>query len=185
MSMQPPRFHRAVPEGDSRERDVCSQCGFIHYENPRLIVGTLATWQGKILLCRRAIEPRAGYWTLPAGFLEQGETARAGAERETLEESGAKVRATRLLALYDLPHIAQVHLFYLATMESGLLRPGDESLSAELVAPAAIPWQELAFPTIEWALRDWLTLAPGQRDFAVFEAEPGRRWSGSWRGSRA
>jgi ADP-ribose pyrophosphatase YjhB (NUDIX family) len=181
---QSPRFHRAVPTGDHRERDICSNCGFIHYENPRLIVGTLATWNGRVLLCQRAIEPRSGYWTLPAGFLEQGETARQGAERETLEESGARVRTTRLLALYDLPHIAQVHLFYLATMESEALNPGPESLAASLVEPAEIPWQDLAFPTIEWALRDFGRLSDPNAVFDVFEAPPGRAWGGSWRTSR-
>ena len=183
--MRPPDFHRTVPAGDHRERDVCTNCGFIHYENPRLIVGTLATWQGRVLLCRRAIEPRSGFWTLPAGFLEQGETTRAGAERETLEESGARVRTTRLLALYDLPHIAQVHLFYLATMDSDALAPGAESLSADLVAREAIPWESLAFPTIEWALRDWLELRDPNAAFEVFEAAPERKWGGSWRSSRA
>jgi len=177
--MQSQSFHRAVPEGDNRERDICTHCGFIHYENPRMIVGTLATWEGRILICRRAIEPRSGYWTLPAGFLEQGETARAGAERETLEEAGARVRTSTLLALYDLPHIAQIHLFYLAELLDPDLAPGLESSEARLVEPAEIPWRELAFPTIDWALTDWLSLE-GRTEFRVFEAEAGRPWQGRW-----
>jgi ADP-ribose pyrophosphatase YjhB (NUDIX family) len=153
-----PRFSRRVPEGDNRERMVCDECGFIHYENPRIVVAAVAMWTGRILLCRRAIEPRRGFWTLPGGFLEIGETTEEGAIRETREETGAAISIRDLLAVYSLPHIGQVHLVYRAIMESDEIEPGEESLEARLVDPSEIPWDELAFPTNTWALRDFLDL---------------------------
>jgi ADP-ribose pyrophosphatase YjhB (NUDIX family) len=163
-----PNFDMRIPDGDNRLRQVCGDCGFIHYENPRIIVGTLSTFGDKILLCRRAIEPRAGYWTLPAGFLEMGESTRAGAERETLEEAGVRVRAEAMLSIYDLPHIGQVHIFYLAQLADEKLDPGEESLEAAHFAVADLPWEELAFPTIHWALEHFLELGTVREGFAPF-----------------
>lgn len=118
-----PIRHR-VPEGDNRERDVCDHCGAIHYQNPRMVVGTVPVWQGRILLCRRAIEPRYDTWTLPAGFMELGESTAQGAGRETLEESGARIRLGQLYTIIDVPQIEQVHLFYLAEVLGPELDPG-------------------------------------------------------------
>ncbi len=150
---KPPSFESKVPEGDNRHRDVCRDCGFIHYVNPRVIVGTLALWNGEILLARRAIEPRHGYWTLPAGFMEQGESCEEGALRETVEETGATPTIRSLLAVYSLAHISQVHMFYLADLDSATLEPGPESLEAGFFAWRDIPWDDLSFPTVRWALR--------------------------------
>jgi ADP-ribose pyrophosphatase YjhB (NUDIX family) len=166
------RFETRVPEGDNRPRQVCTDCGFIHYENPRLIVGTLCRFEDRILLCRRAIDPRSGYWTLPAGFMEMGESTRQGAARETLEEAGVVVEPQQLLAIYDLPHIGQVHLFYLATLDSEKLEPGEESLEAELFHYEDLPWDDLAFPTIRWALRDFRRLGDLSRTFAPYQTPP-------------
>lgn len=153
--------HRRIPDGDDRERLVCTDCGFIHYQNPRLIVGTVCHWQGRVLLCRRAIEPRRGYWTLPAGFLELGETTEAGALRETLEESGAHAILEGLLALYNIPRIGQVHLIYRARLTGPDLDPGPESLDARLYDWADIPWDHLAFPNVKWSLDAWRDLGDG------------------------
>lgn len=142
-----------IPADDNRPRSVCDSCGTIHYENPRIIVGTLPVWQGRVLLCRRAIEPRSGFWTLPAGFMELGETSPEGAERETLEESGAQVQIGRLFAIIDIPRVQQVHLFYLADMRSPALDPGPESLEARLFDEAEVPWGDLAFRSVEEVLQ--------------------------------
>src|SRR5678816_2859720 len=105
-------FDRRVPEGDTRERLVCRDCGFIHYQNPTIVVGSVATWDGRVLLCRRAIEPRVGYWTIPAGFLEQQETPEEGAMREAREEAGAEIEIDGLLGVYSVARISQIHLLY-------------------------------------------------------------------------
>src|SRR5690606_36503051 len=119
-----PDFRVGVPEGDTREHRICAHCGFVHYDNPRVVVSALATWEGRVLLCRRAIEPRAGYWTVPGGFLEIDETAVEGAVRETLEETGARIAVDDLLSVYSLPHIGQVHLVYRARLLGPELAPG-------------------------------------------------------------
>jgi ADP-ribose pyrophosphatase YjhB (NUDIX family) len=142
-----------VPEGDNRERFVCDACGTIHYENPRNVVGTIPVWQEQILLCRRAIEPRYGFWTLPAGFMELGETTAQGAIRETLEEAGARIELQELFSLVNVPHVHQVHLFYRARLLDLDLAPGEESLDVRLFREAEIPWDELAFPTTAQTLR--------------------------------
>ncbi|MCS6763886.1 MAG: NUDIX hydrolase [Candidatus Protistobacter heckmanni] len=144
---------RRIPPDDNRERDVCDNCGAIHYENPRNVVGTVPVLEDKVLLCKRAIEPRYGYWTLPAGFMELGETTTQGAARETLEESGAHVEVGELFTVLNVPHVHQVHLFYLAKMLAPDFAPSEESLEVKLVAEAGIPWQELAFPTIHHTLK--------------------------------
>jgi ADP-ribose pyrophosphatase YjhB (NUDIX family) len=141
-----------VPEGEDRERSVCSACGTIHYQNPKMVVGCLVEHSGRILLCRRAIEPRHGYWTIPAGFLELGESAMAGAARETHEEAGARVQILAPYAHFDVPHIGQAYLMYRARLLHDDFQPGPESLEAKLVAPADIPWGELAFPVVRFAL---------------------------------
>ncbi len=142
------RTDRRVPPGDGRERTVCTACGAIHYENPKLVVGCIAQWNGRILLCRRAIEPRYGYWTLPAGFMENGETAAQGAARETMEEAGARVLELRPFALIDVPYVHQVHLFFLAELATDRFASGEESLETRLYAEAEIPWPDLSFRTV-------------------------------------
>ncbi len=148
-----------VPAGDNRPRATCSACNTIHYQNPRLVIGTIPVWNGQILLCKRAIEPRKGYWTLPAGFMENGESTAQGALRETLEESGAVVTIDSLFSVIDVPHVHQVHLFYRATMQSSDFSAGEESLEVQLFAPEDIPWQELSFPTVTQTLK-WFTSQP-------------------------
>lgn len=147
---------RRVPEGDNRERDVCDRCGAIHYQNPRLVVGTLPVWDNRILLCRRAIEPRYDTWTLPAGFMELGESTAQGAARETLEESGARIELGQLFTVIDVPQIDQVHVFYLAQALDPRLDPGPESLDARYYDEADIPWNDLAFRTVATTLERFL-----------------------------
>ena len=149
-----PVSHR-IPEMDDRLRFVCDHCGMVHYQNPNVVVGTLPVWQDKILLCKRAIEPQYGLWTLPAGFLENGETTLAGAERETFEEAGAKVVNGRLYRLFDIPFIDQVYLFYLADLAEPEFSPGAESLETCLFSEADVPWHELAFPVIHDVLKEY------------------------------
>ena len=144
---------RRVPEGGSAPRDVCEACGRVHYQNPKLVVGVVATWEERILLCKRAIEPRSGCWTIPAGFMEIGETTRAGAAREAFEEAGVSLEVGRLMAVYELTHVQQVMLVYRAQLTGPELAPGVESLEAGLFGYDEIPWEELAFPTVRWALR--------------------------------
>lgn len=147
-----PNFERQVPEGDSIQRLVCRDCGHIHYQNPKIVVGAVVTHQGKILLCRRAIEPRHGYWTIPAGYMEEGETPEAGARREAMEEACARIRLDALLGVYTIVHAAQVQLIYRASLDGDAFAPGPESLETALFSFAEIPWTELAFPTVKWAL---------------------------------
>ncbi len=142
-----------VPAGDNRPRYCCDSCGAIHYENPRLVVGTVPVLGRQVLLCKRAIEPRYGYWTLPAGFMENGEAVSEGAARETLEEAGAVVDIGALFSVLDVPHVHQVHVFYLAQMRSADLDPGEETLEARLFDEADIPWDELSFATVKTTLR--------------------------------
>jgi ADP-ribose pyrophosphatase YjhB (NUDIX family) len=151
---QPTTF--MVPEGDHLPRNVCQSCGIIHYENPRIVVGCVVEHEGLILLCRRAIEPRYGYWTFPAGFLENGETLEAGAARESQEEALARVAIGSLLAVVNIPEAHQVHIFFRARMEDGEFGAGPESLESKLVAPAQIPWDEIAFPSTRFALEKYL-----------------------------
>lgn len=142
-----------VPPGDNRERYVCAHCGAIHYQNPRNVVGTIPVWEDKVLLCRRAIEPRYGFWTLPAGFMEMGETTAEAAVRETLEEAGARVEIQNLFSLLNVPRVDQVHLFYLARLLDTDILAGDESLEVRLFDERDIPWNDIAFPTVGQTLR--------------------------------
>lgn len=137
-----------VPDGDSRPRYVCQSCQTIHYQNPRIVAGCLPVWEGRVLLCRRAIEPRRGYWTLPAGYMENGETLAEAASRETLEEACARVENLALYTLFDLPHINQVYLFFRADLADPGFAAGEESLEVRLFEEHEIPWSELAFPTV-------------------------------------
>lgn len=142
-----------VPAGDNRPRHVCPSCGAIHYHNPKMVVGCIPEWEDKILLCRRAIEPKYGLWTLPAGFMENGETTAEGAARETLEEAGARVDVLNLYSMISLPDINQVYLVFRARLLHLDFSPGEESLEAGLFAESEIPWNQLAFRTIEHTLK--------------------------------
>lgn len=144
---------RLIPPDDTRERFVCQQCDTIHYENPRNVGGTVPVWGEQVLLCRRAIEPRLGFWTLPAGFMEIGETTAECAVRETLEEAGARVEIEGLFSLLDVPHAHQVHFFYRARLLDADIVAGVESLEVRLFQEADIPWDDIAFPTVTQTLR--------------------------------
>lgn len=147
-----------TPPDDTRARHVCDVCETIHYQNPRNVVGTIPVWEDKILLCRRAIHPRKGFWTLPAGFLEVNESTEEGAQRETMEEAGAEVTIHSLFSLLNVTHVHQVHLFYLAQMHNDQYAAGVESLEVALFYENEIPWDEIAFPTVrktlEWFFSD-------------------------------
>ena len=142
-----------VPEDDNRERAVCPACGEIHYENPLNVVGTVPVWGEQVLLCKRAIEPRHGFWTLPAGFMELGETVAEGAIRETVEEAGAQIELDGLFTMLSVVRVGQVHLFYRARMTSATLDPGPETLEARLFHEHEVPWDQIAFRTVRETLQ--------------------------------
>ncbi len=144
---------RRIPEGDSHYRYVCTRCGHIHYQNPNIVAGTIPVWEDKVLLCRRAIEPRYGKWTLPAGYQEMLESTRAGAERETREEARAAVDIVMPLALIDLPFASSSQIFFLANLTSPDFAPGEESLEVRLFSEEEIPWDDIAFHTVRHALK--------------------------------
>ena len=148
-------FSLSVPDGDDRERLVCNDCGFIHYVNPKIVVGAVCEWQGKILMCRRAIPPRKGYWTLPAGYMEERETSEHGAMREAREEANAQIEILSLLAVYNIPRISQVQLIYKARLTSPDVSAGPESTEVALYDWDEIPWEEIAFPSSHWALHHY------------------------------
>jgi len=153
---QPPKnFRKTIPEGDDRERLACHDCGWVHYDNPKIIVGVVATWESQILLCKRAIEPRKGYWTIPAGFMELRETTEEGAKREAWEEARLELEIDNLLANYSIPRAGQVHLIFRAKMTSPKFAPGLESLDVQLFDWPDIPWNDLAFLSNHWALRHY------------------------------
>lgn len=147
----------AIPAGDTLPRYLCAQCGTIHYQNPKMVIGCIVEWEECVLLCRRAIEPRLGLWTLPAGFMENNETTAEAAARETLEEACAEVKIDRLFALINVPHIHQVHMFYTASLIGGRFGAGVESLESRLFDEASIPWSEMAFRSVSFALKAWLS----------------------------
>jgi ADP-ribose pyrophosphatase YjhB (NUDIX family) len=167
-----------VPAGDNRARATCNSCKTIHYQNPRLVIGTIPVWNNKILLCKRAIEPRKGFWTLPAGFMENGESTADGALRETLEESGATVSIDRLFSVIDVPHVHQVHIFYVAQMQSDFFQAGEESLEVKLFEFDSIPWKDLSFPTVAQTLKWFLAEEPSVDAFssAVYRTTIAPRW---------
>lgn len=144
---------RRIPEDDNRERDVCPACGYIHYVNPKVVVGSLPIWEDKVLLCKRAIEPRYGYWTLPAGFMECNETTQEGAMRETQEEANADIEIEQLYCVFNLPHVDQVYMMFRAKLINLDFAPGAESLEVKLFKEEDIPWNELAFATIDRTLK--------------------------------
>jgi ADP-ribose pyrophosphatase YjhB (NUDIX family) len=144
-----------VPPGDTLPRHVCDACRTVHYLNPRLVVGCIAEWDDLILLCRRGIEPRYGLWTVPAGYMENGETTFEGAIRETLEEANARVEIGPLYALYNIPHINQVYLLFRARLLDAGVRAGRETLEARLFAEHEIPWNEIAFATVRNTLQHY------------------------------
>jgi len=162
-----------IPEGDNRERAVCTSCGTIHYTNPRIVAGTLPVYDGQILLCKRAIEPRKGFWTLPAGFMENGESLEQGAARETLEEAGIHVTCGQLLSSISVPHISQVHVFFLSEMAtSDHAEKTSESLEVKLFKFDDIPWDDIAFPTVKQTLEHYLNdLKAGQIQTRVFDIQ--------------
>jgi len=145
-------LNQRIPPDDTRLRDVCEHCGAIHYQNPRNVVGVLPIWGDKVLLCRRAIQPRYDKWTLPAGFMELGETTAQGAVRETMEEAGAQIELGSLYTVIDVPYAEQVHFFYMARVLSPELSPGPESLEARFFDEAEIPWDDIAFRTVSTTL---------------------------------
>jgi len=141
-----------IPDGDNRPRRICPDCGYIEYHNPKIIVGAVCAWEDRILLCQRAIAPSQGLWTIPAGFLELGETTAQGAAREVWEEAEARVDIGELLGVYEIPHISQVNMIYRARMLSAACAPGIESEAVRLVTWEEIPWGQLAFPSVRWSL---------------------------------
>jgi ADP-ribose pyrophosphatase YjhB (NUDIX family) len=141
-----------VPAGDTLPRHVCDACDTIHYQNPRMVVGCIVEWEDRVLMCKRAIEPRYGLWTVPAGYLENGETLADGAMRETLEEANARVEMGALYALYNIPHINQVYMLFRARLTDRNVKAGAETLEVRLCAEAEIPWEEIAFASIRNAL---------------------------------
>jgi ADP-ribose pyrophosphatase YjhB (NUDIX family) len=146
-----------IPADDTRPRHVCPACGTIHYQNPKMVIGSIPVWeqdgQLRVLLCKRAIEPRYGYWTLPAGFMENEETTSQAAQRETEEEAGANIKLHELFSILNVPHVHQVHLFYRATLLDLDYKAGVESLDVQLFAEQDIPWEEIAFPTVSHTLK--------------------------------
>lgn len=143
---------RGIPEGDNRERMICAECGYVLYDNPKIVVGSVARWGERVLMCRRSIHPRRGFWTLPAGYLELNELTSAGAEREAWEEAQARIRIEGLLAIYDIPRISQVQLIYRARLIDDAVAAGPESLEVALFGWDEIPWDDIAFPSVRWAL---------------------------------
>ncbi|TCM60235.1 ADP-ribose pyrophosphatase YjhB (NUDIX family) [Acinetobacter calcoaceticus] len=144
-----------IPLGDHQVRQVCMQCGNIHYINPKVICGALAIWQDKVLLCRRAIEPRYGLWTLPAGYMELFETMEQGSARETREEAEAEVEIEHLYCMYNIPRIGQIYVLFKANIIEGQFGAGEETIESRLFAEHEIPWEQLAFPSVERTLRHY------------------------------
>ncbi|SDB42699.1 NUDIX hydrolase [Belnapia rosea] len=148
-------FVRSIPEGEDRERLTCADCGFIAYENPKIVVGSVVEVEGQVLLCRRAIEPRRGFWTLPAGYMEMAETVEEGARREAWEEAQARIAIEGVLAIYSIARIGQVQVIFRAGLAEPGFAAGPESLDVRLFAWDDIPWDEIAFPSVRWALHHW------------------------------
>jgi ADP-ribose pyrophosphatase YjhB (NUDIX family) len=151
-----PNLKRTLPLGDIGIRHACAECGTVHYQNPNIVAGCIATWEDRVLLCRRAIDPFRGLWTIPAGYLELGETVEEAARREALEEAGATVGTLTLTALYNLPMFGEVYLVYRGALATPDCRAGDETLDVELFAPDEIPWVSIAFPMVREGLKLWI-----------------------------
>lgn len=171
-----PNFTRKIPAGDDRTRLVCDDCGWVHYDNPKIVVGSVVvrrTSAGEdFLLCRRAINPRKGFWTLPAGFLEEHESTETGAMREAREEANARLTLKGLLGIYNIPRISQVQLIYLADLAHPDVSPGPESFEVDFFTWDRIPWDEIAFPSVHWALNHYRSLE-GRETFQPFTNPPG------------
>ena len=159
------RFSKLQPDGDTHARDVCDRCGFVDYQNPKIVVGSVVEHEGRIMLCRRAIEPRYGYWTVPAGYMELGETPEEGARREAFEEANATLELHELMAVYTVRRLSQVQLIYRASLKSSHFSAGEESLDVQLFNWSEIPWDDLAFPTVRWMLDDFSAWQAGKRMF--------------------
>ncbi|MBN2062605.1 MAG: NUDIX hydrolase [Deltaproteobacteria bacterium] len=142
-----------VPEGDDRSRFICDSCGIVHYENPKMVVGCIPEIDDQVLFCRRSILPQYGKWTIPAGYLEKGETVEAGAKRETFEEAGARIKSIKPYGLYNLTFISQVYLIFRGRLVDGNFGAGDESLEVRLFREEEVPWADLAFPVIRETLK--------------------------------
>ncbi len=160
-----PEFVRRIPEGDNRERLICRDCGHVAYENPKIVVGSVVAARGAVLMCRRAIEPRRGFWTLPAGYLELGETVEEGAKREAWEEAQAEIALDGILAVFSIARIGQVQIMFRARFAAAdepmpRYAPGPESLEVVLFPWERIPWGEIAFPSVHWALQAWQMVGP-------------------------
>ena len=168
----PPAFRRRRPEGDDRDRLVCGDCGFIAYENPKIVVGSVVEAQDGVLLCKRAIEPRKGFWTLPAGYLELHETPEQGAAREAWEEARAQIDIDALLAVYSIPRISQVQLMFRARLRAPDFAAGPESEAVDVYAWEDIPWGDLAFPSVKWALNHHKSLGT-RTEFVPFRNPEG------------
>ncbi|WP_397532376.1 NUDIX hydrolase [Roseateles sp.] len=162
-----------VPADDNRERATCPACASVHYENPINVVGTLPIWGEQVLLCRRNIEPRYGFWTLPAGFLELGETSAEGALRETDEEAGAEIELQNLYCLLNVVRVGQIHLYYRARLLSDRFNPGPETIEARLFHEHEVPWDELAFRTVRETLQRYFDDRRAGREFALHCADIG------------
>jgi ADP-ribose pyrophosphatase YjhB (NUDIX family) len=169
----PISFEKRVPEGDTHERAVCEHCGFIAYENPKIVVGSVVRDGNHILMCRRAIEPRIGYWTIPAGYLEMHETPADGARREAREEADAELALDGLLAVYTVPRLSQVQLIFRATLATPHFAAGIESLEVKLFGWDKIPWNDLAFPTVGWMLNHERLVQDGKAE-PPFGNPPGK-----------
>lgn len=165
-----------VPENDDRPRHICDACGTVHYHNPKLIAGCIPVWGERVLLCKRAIEPRLGFWTLPAGFMEMGENLSAAAAREAREEANVEVEIDQLYNLFSLPHISQVYVFFRARMIEEVYSPGYESLETRLFSQHEIPWDDLAFETVRRSLQYFFAdRESGEFIMRVEDVEPSRR----------
>lgn len=178
-------FVRRVPEGDNRERAVCLDCGHVAYENPKVIVGSVVVTGSRVLMCRRAIEPRRGFWTLPAGYMELGETLEEGAAREAAEEAGAMITTEGILGVFSIARIGQVQVIFRARFTDPgppSFSPGVESLEVRLFSPEEIPWNEIAFPSVHWALHAWQQVGSGKIGAPVGnppDDQRGVRWTPS------
>ena len=162
-----------IPPADDRERHVCGSCETVHYQNPKIVVGCLPVWEDRVLLCRRAIAPRLGFWTLPAGFMENSETTLEGARRETWEEARARTEDETLYTLFDLPHISQVYMFFRAQLIGPAFASGPESSEVALFTEAEIPWSELAFPVVSATLEHYFAdVRRGEYEFRTRALRP-------------
>ena len=160
-------INKLIPESDDRLRKVCLDCGYIAYENPKIITGAVCTWKNKFLMCKRAIEPRKGYWTIPAGYLEVNETTAEGAKREVWEEACASTNIISLIGIYEIPRISQIYIVYKAEMTNSNHRPGLESETVMLCEYEEIPWDDLAFSSVRWSLEHFQST-----NGPVFEIHP-------------